>query len=91
MHRAWVGVMVLLALGMIAVGVYVLVLQQDSSTGHDCGGSPLPVLVNGASGAAVRVGESSDCDQGAWESVALGFATIGVGVVMGGAAVALRD
>ena len=83
--------MLLLALGMVAVGVYVLVLQQNSSAGHSCGGSPLPVLVNGASTSAARLGESSDCDQGAWESVALGFATIGVGVVMGGAAVALRD
>ena len=83
--------MVLVSLGMIAVGIYVLVLEQDSSSGRSCGGSPLPVLVNGAGTTAARLGESSDCDQGAWESVALGFGTIGIGVVMGGAAVALRD
>ena len=35
--RAWVGVMVVLALGMIGVGAYVLALPEEAS-GHDCGG-----------------------------------------------------
>ena len=83
--------MVLLALGMMGLGIYVLLLDQVSSTGQDCGGSPLPVLTNGASASATRLGQGSDCDRGSWESVALGFSTLGIGVVMGVAAVALRD
>jgi len=83
--------MLLLALGMVGVGLYVLLLEQDASSGKSCGGAPLTVLVNGANASADRGGLHDDCDQGAWESVALGFATIGVGVVMGVATVALRD
>jgi hypothetical protein len=82
--------MVLLALGMIGVGVYVLALGQLSSSGKACGGSPLPVFMNGASPSADRLGQAGDCDREAWESVALGLSTIGIGAVMGVAAVALR-
>jgi len=88
-RRTWVGLMVLLALGLIAVGVYVLAMPEEAR-GADCGGSPLPVLVNGAGGEAAQRGLSSDCNESASESVALAFATIGVGVVSGVVALVLR-
>ncbi len=89
MHRAGVALMLVLGLGMIAVGAYVLGLPEEAS-GKECGGAPLTVLVNGATGAASRAGLGHDCNQSAGESVALGFSTMGIGVVIGVTGAVLR-
>ncbi len=82
--------LVLLALGVVAVGVYVLLLHEDAR-GHDCGGTPLHVVTQGADRSAARLGLGSECDQSAAESVALGFAVVGCGAVMAVSALALRE